>query len=103
MTFLLLAGCTVVNVDALRHPKCATICSFMLWTLSVRSLFRDLLLEGVWHAFFKIWVPIGAPIGAPFGNFWQLFQGLILEAVFGWQKEANDTRSAGAGGRGGAC
>ena len=53
--------------------------------------------------FFWILVPIGAPIGAPFGNFWQLFQGLILEAVFGLQKEANDTRNGLAGGRGGAC
>ena len=35
----------------------------------MQSLFRDLLLERVRHAFFKIWVPIGAPIGAPFdGN-----------------------------------
>ncbi len=50
-------------------PKCTTICIFRVWTLSVRSLFRDLLLEGVWHAFFKIWVPIGAPIGA---SIWQL-------------------------------
>ena len=33
-------------------PKCTTICIFMFWTLLVRSLFRDLLLEGVWDAFF---------------------------------------------------
>ena len=75
----------------------------MLWTLSVRSLFRDLLLEGVWHAFFKIWVPIGAPIGAPCGYFWQLFQGLILEPVLGWQKGAKSTNSEKYGGGGGAC
>ena len=76
---------------------------FRVWTLLVRSLFRDLLLEGVWHAFFKIWVPIGAPIGAPFGNFWQLFQGMILEAVFGWQKGPKSTKSEKYGGGGGAC
>jgi len=48
----------------------------------VRSLFRDLLLEGVWHAFFKIWVAIGAPIGAPFVHLWQRFQGLNFEGGF---------------------
>jgi hypothetical protein len=63
-------------------PKCTTICIFRVWTLSVRSLFRDLLLEGVWHAFFKIWVPIGAPIGPPFVHFWQRFQGLNFEGGF---------------------
>ena len=68
----------------------------------MRSLFRNLLLEGVWHAFSKIWVAIGAPIGAPFCHVWQLFQGLILEAVFGWQKEANDLRNAGGGPAAGA-
>ena len=67
-------------------PKCTTVCICMLWTLSVRSLFRDLLLEGVWDVFFRIVVPIGPHIGAPIDNFWQLFQGLILEAVFGQQK-----------------
>ena len=40
---------------------------------------------------------------APFGHFWQFFQGLILEAVFGWQKEANDLRNGLAGGSGGPC
>ena len=85
------------------HAKVYNFIIFRVWTLSVRSLFRDLLLEGVWHAFFKILVPIGAPIGTPLDHFWQLFQGLILEAVSGWQKEANDTRNGLAGGSGGAC
>ena len=65
-------------------PKCTTICIFMLWTFLVRSLFRDLLLEGVWDVFFRIWVPIGVPIGHPFCHFWQLFRPLHLEAFF-WQ------------------
>ena len=42
--------------------KCTTmlyICRVL--TLSVQSLFQDLLLERVRQAFFKIWVPIGAP------------------------------------------
>ena len=59
-----------------------TVCTFRVWTLSVRSLFRDLLLEGVWHTFFKIWVQIGAPIGAPFVRFWLRFQGLNFEGGF---------------------
>ena len=69
----------------------------------MRSLFRDLLFEGVWHAFFKIWVPIGAPIATPSGYFEQLFQSVILEATWGREKEANDLRNslAGAGDR--AC
>ena len=74
-------------------PKCTTICIFMLWTLLVRTLFRDLLWEGVWHAFFKIWVPIGAPIETPFCHFWQLFQGLILEAVFGRHRGVKTLRN----------
>ena len=42
---------------------------FRVLTLSVQSLFQDLLLERVRQAFSNIWVPIGAPIGAPFdGN-----------------------------------
>ena len=57
----------------------------------------------VWHTFFKIWVAIGAPIGTPFCYFWQLFQGLILEAVLVWQKGAKHTRNGWAGGGGGAC
>ena len=84
-------------------PKCTTVRSFRVWGLFVRSLFPELLLEGVWHAFSEILVPIGAPIGAPCGYFWQLFQGLILEAVLGWQKRVKNTGNAMAGGRGGAC
>ena len=69
-------------------PKCTTICIFRVWGLLVRSLFPELLLEGVWHAFCEVLVPIGTPIGAPFCYFCQLFQGLILEAVLGRQKRA---------------
>ena len=50
-------------------PKCTTVRSFKVWTLLVRSLFPDLLLAGVWHAFCEIWVPIGSPIWDPFGDF----------------------------------
>ena len=50
-------------------PKCTTICIFRVWTLLVRSPVRDLLLEGVWHAFCEILVLIGAPIGSAFGHF----------------------------------
>ena len=82
-------------------PKCTTICSFKVWALLVRSPVRDLLLEGVWHAFCEICVPVGAPSGAPFGNFWSLFQGLILEAVLGRQKRVKSLRNGLAGGRGG--
>ena len=70
-------------------PKCTTIYIFKLWALLVRSPVRDLLLEGVWHAFCKILGPIGTPIGIPFGYFCQLFQGRILEAVLVWQKTTN--------------
>ena len=45
-------------------PKCTTICIFRVWALLERSLFPDPLLEGIWHAFGQIWVPIGAPIGS---------------------------------------
>ena len=84
-------------------PKCTTIGSFRVWALLVRSPVRDLLLEGVWHAFCEILVPIGAPIGAPFGYFWQVFHGLIWEAVLGRQKRVKKLRNGLAGGRGGAC
>ena len=69
----------------------------------MRSLFPELLLEGVWHAFSEISVPIGAPIGTPFCYFCQLFQGLILQSVLGRQKEVKTLRNGLAGGRGGAC
>ena len=39
----------------------------------------------------------------PFDHFWQLFQGLIWEAVFGKHRGAKSTRNGLAGGRGGAC
>jgi hypothetical protein len=84
-------------------PKCTTVRSFRVWGLFVRSLFPDLVVVGVWHAFCEIWVPIGAPIGAPFCYFCQLFQGLILEAVLGRQKGVKSLRNGLAGGRGGAC
>ena len=45
-------------------PKCTTICIFRLCALLERSLFPDPLLEGFWHAFGQIWVPIGTPIGS---------------------------------------
>ena len=83
-------------------PKCTTICSFRVWTLLVRSLFPDLLLAGVWHAFCEVWVPIGPPSGAQFGDFWHVFQGLILQSVLGRQKGVKTLRNALAGGRGGA-
>ena len=83
-------------------PKCTTVCIFRVSGVFVRSLFPELLLEGVWHAFSESLVSIGAPIGAPCGHFWQRFQGLILEAVLGWQKRAKSTKSEWAGGRGGA-
>ena len=84
-------------------PKCTTVYIFRVWTLLVRRRFRDLLLEGVWHAFCEIWVPIGGPIGATCGHFCQLLQGLILQSVLGRQKRAKSMRKRGAGGRGGAC
>jgi hypothetical protein len=84
-------------------PKCTTVCIFRVWGLLVRSPVRELLLEGVWHAFCEMWVPIGVPMGIPFGHFWQLFQGLILEAVLGVQNGAEFTRSGWACGGGGAC
>ena len=49
---------------------------------------------------------LGADWGTHWGSilhFWQLFQGLIREAVFGWQKRAKSLRSELAGRRGGAC
>ena len=76
---------------------------FKVWTLSVLNLFRELLLEGVWHVFFNIWVPIEAPMGPPFYNFLQVFRELSLEAVWGWPKRAKLLRRGMAGGRGGAC
>ena len=57
-------------------PKCTTICIFRVWALLERSLFPDPLLEGIWHAFGQIWVPIGHPLGAS----GPLFQ--RLEATF---------------------
>ena len=75
-------------------PKCETICIFRVWTLLVRSPVRDLLLERVWHAFGEILVLIETPIGAAFGHFWQVSQGLILEAVLGRQEEAKTSKSA---------
>ena len=84
-------------------PKCTTIRSFRVWTRWVRSLFPDLVLVGVQHAFCELRVPIGAPIGAPFCYFCQLFQGLILDPVLGRQKGVKSLRSGLAGGRGGAC
>ena len=84
-------------------PKCTTVCSFRVWGLLVRSLFPELLLEGVWHAFSEILVPSGAPFGTPCGHFWQLFQGLILEAVLGRQKGAQECENGWACGSGGAC
>ncbi len=84
-------------------PKCTTICIFRVWALFVRSLFPELLLEGVWHAFSEIFVPNGAPIGNAFGHFWQAFQGLILQSVLGRQKGVKSWRNRRAGGRGGAA
>ena len=83
-------------------PKCTTVCSFRVWGLFVRSLFPELLLAGVWHAFCEVWVPIGPPSGAQFGDFWHVFQGLILQSVLGRQKGVKSLRSGLAGGRGGA-
>ena len=57
-------------------PKCTTVCSFRVWALLKRSLFPDPLLEGFWHAFGQIWVPIGHPLEAS----GPLFQ--RLEATF---------------------
>ena len=44
-------------------PKCTTVCIFRVWGVFVRSLFPELLLEGVWQAFYALVVPIGAPVG----------------------------------------
>ncbi len=41
--------------------------------------------------------------GPPFSHFCQIFQGLILEAVLGRQKGAQECESGWAGGSGGAC
>ena len=84
-------------------PKCTTICIFRVWGLFVRSLFPELLLEGVWHAFSEILVRSGAPIGAAFGYFGHVFQGLILEAVLGRQKGDQECENGWACGSGGAC
>ena len=81
-------------------PKFTTICIFRVWALLVRSPVRDLLLEGVWHAFCEIWVPIGVLMRTPCGHFWQLFQGLILEAVLGRQNGAQSSGSGWAGRQG---
>ena len=83
-------------------PQCITICIFKVWGLFVRSLFPELLLAGVWHAFCEVWVPIGPPSGAQFGDFLHVFQGLILQSVLGRQKGVKTLRNALAGGRGGA-
>ena len=48
--------------------KLAIVCIFSVWTLSVQSLFRDLLLERVRHAFLKIREPIWVSSGVPFGG-----------------------------------
>jgi hypothetical protein len=78
-------------------PKCTTVGIFTVWGLFVRSLFPELLLEGVWHAFAEILVRIGAPIGAAFGHFCGIFQGLILEAVLGGQKRVKLPKMGGLG------
>ena len=44
------------------HSVQLSICIFRVWALLERSLFPDPLLEGIWHAFGQIWVPIGTPI-----------------------------------------
>ena len=46
------------------HAKVYNSMIFRVWALLERSLFPDPLLEGIWHAFEQIWVPIGAPIGS---------------------------------------
>ena len=55
-------------------PKCTTICIFRVWGLFVRSLFPELLLEGVWQAFCAILVPNGAPLGLHFATFASFFK-----------------------------
>ena len=55
-------------------PKCTTICIFRVWALLVLSLFRDLLLEGVWHAFCEILVPTGHPLGLHLATFASFFR-----------------------------
>ena len=45
-------------------PKCTTVCIFKLWAHLERSLFPDLPLEGIWHAFGQMWMPMGYPLGA---------------------------------------
>ena len=76
-------------------PTCTTIFIFRVWKLSVRSLFRDLLLEGVWDAFFRIWVPVGSPIGIPFGHFRRLLRALNFEAVSGTREQKRMERGVG--------
>jgi hypothetical protein len=55
-------------------PKCTTICIFRVWALLVRSPVRDLLLEGVWHAFCEILVPTGHPWGLHAATFASFFR-----------------------------
>jgi len=55
-------------------PKCTTVCIFRVWGLFVRSLFPELLLEGVWQAFCAILVPIGAPVGLHLATFASFFR-----------------------------
>ena len=81
--------------------KFTTICIFRVWTLSVQSLFLDLLLERVRHAFFKIWVPIGAPSGAPFDGNGGIVVGYRFHVFFnGFRKSSpcvgGDSRPFGA-------
>ena len=75
-------------------PKCTTVGIFRVWALLVLSLFRDLLLEGVWHAFSEILVPIGAPIGATCGRF---FRTCFWRRFWEGKKEPKNVKTGGPG------
>ena len=64
-------------------PKCTPICIFRVWALLVRSLFGNLLLEGVCHAFcrFGSQVRPRAPQRLTFDCFLELFERMDFEHI----------------------